>query len=356
MKKIVVILVIVAVAAAGLLLLKKRKQAMIDSPLPAPAACTVRTIQAETKTVSQVRAYLAKVESVNRAVVASKINGQVVKLFVRENQSVKKGDLLVSIDDREIKAGIAALQAKYEAALKQSAYAETIYTRNKGLYDAGGLALEKFESSEVAFSTARGVVLELEQNIIILKSQLDYCHIKAASAGVVGTVFLHPGDFASLGKPVLSLNSRARKLTFRFVQDGVSLHPGMEVLLQGVRLGTIAALYDDAEMGLWVAEVSPDRQIDYPSGSYLTIEVVIKSGSGCAVPVTALLHREQGVSVMTYQNNRFSEQSVDILVPGRNFVLIESCPDSPVAVASEAKLTMLPACGAVQTAMGGKDE
>ena len=356
MKKIVVILLVCVVAAGGVLLFKKRKQVMVATPVAIPVTSTVKAVRPEIRTVSQVNAYLGRLESEHIVVVASKVNSRVVQLFVHEDQHVKKGAALVSLDDQEIKASIAAVQAKRGAALKRSGYTKTIYERNKGLYEVGGLALEKLEAAELDCSTAQAVVAELEQNIIMVQNQLEYCHLKAPFDGVVGTVFLHSGDLASLGKPILSLNSIPQKLTFRFVQGRATLKPGQVVLLADHRVGVISTLYDDAKMGLWVAEVVLDHRLDYPSGSYLTVEVVTKTDSGCAVPVSALLHRSQGLSVMGYHDSHFSEQPVTVMVQGKGFVLIEPCVQVPVAIASEAKLSVLPTYGQIKISMGGKDE
>ena len=125
--------------------------------------------------------------------------------------------------------------------------------------------------------------------------------------------------------------------------------------LNTLSAGTVTTLYNDAGNGLSVAEVTPDNRLDLPSGSYLTIEVVTKTASGCAVPVQALLHRARGESIMVYRGDHFEEKPVSVKARDKGFALIDPCVISPVAVASETKLSLLPAYGNIRISPGREE-
>ncbi len=359
MKKVIriilVILLIILIAAAAALL-KKRKQSIAEAPVATPLTYTVRTVLPKTRTVSQTTTFLARLEARDIAMISPKLSGRIKELLVTEGRQVDRGELLVRIDDQESLAAIAGLRAKLAAARKQGDYSRTQYERGKALFDAGGLAREKLEAAGVAFSAAMAAVTELEQKIKGLENQLDYLNLRAPFTGIVGTVFQGPGDLALPGRPIVSLNSLPQKLTFSFIPGPTAVRPGQEVLLQGIRTGKIAGLYSDAKNGLSVAEVALDRRLDQPNGSYLTIEVVTKKASGCTVPVQALLHRKQGESIMLFQEERFVEKPVTVKARGREFVLIDPCPDAAVAVAAEAKLSLLPSHGRLRVLPGKNNE
>src|ERR1700751_4620417 len=57
--------------------------------------------------------------------VAPRVEGQVVHVYVRENQAVEKGELLFEIDPRPFKYRIALLAAKRVAAVQQVAQMES---------------------------------------------------------------------------------------------------------------------------------------------------------------------------------------------------------------------------------------
>ena len=355
MKKIVLVLLLVVLVAGGVKLVKKRKEAVVKTPPPTPVTYRVRTVQPESRTVVQAETFLARLESRRSIEIASKLSGRIDRLPVRESQVVRKGDMLVQLDDMELQASLAGLKAALDAARSQRDYAGKQLDRNRDLYEAGGLAREKFEASEVAWRAAAATVKDLEQKIQGLENQLAYSRITAPFDGVVGTVLLHQGDLATPGRPILRLNSLPQKLTFSFVPGPDKVQVGQDVLSGGQKIGTVALVYDDARKGLWVAEVVLDTRLDRPAGSYLTIAVVTRRGSGCSVPVRALVHRPDGEKVMLFEKGQFRERAVTVLARDARYALIEPCTEGPVAVASEAKLSLLPTSG-VQVLVGENNE
>ena len=356
MKKIILIILLIILIVAGAGLLKKRKQSMTKAPMATPMTYTVKIVEPKTRTVSQTSTFLAKLESANSAAISSKLSGRIKTLLVRESQKVDQGKLLVQIDDQEIRAAIKALQAQLLFAEKQRDYSKTQYERNLALFEVGGLAQEKLEGSEVSLSSAEATVEDLEQKISSFKNELDYLEIKAPFPGIIGTIFLRQGDLAAPGRPILSLNSQPQKLTFSFTPGPDEIFPGQEVRLNRVKLGETTNLYNDASNGLAVAEVALNERLERPNGSYLTIEVVTKTASGCAVPVSALLHRKQGISIMLYQDDHFTEKPVTVLAQNQKFALIDPPASHPVAVAAEAKLSLLPTYGKIRVLPEDKHE
>ena len=356
MKKIVLILLLIIMIAAGAVLLKKRKQSMSKAPLATPMTYAVKIVEPETRTVSQSATFLAKLESVSSAAISAKLSGRIKTLLVHESQKVDQGELLVRIDDQEIQTAIKALQAQLRFAEKQRNYSKTQYQRNLALFEIGGLAQEKLEDSELVLSRAAASGEELEQKIISLKNELDYLAIKAPFTGIVGTIFLRQGDLAAPNRPILLFNSRPQKLTFSFTPGKDEIFSGQEVRLNHLKSGQITNIYNDATNGLAVAEVALNQRLERPNGSYLTIEVVSKTASGCAVPISALLHRKPGTSVMLYQDDHFKEKPIIVLAQDKEFALIDPAVSHPVAVAAEAKLSRLPTYGKIRIIPGDKAE
>ena len=356
MKKIIPIVLLLILLAAGILFLKKQKQRIAGAPRATPITYTVKTVQPETKTITQTRSFLARLESVNSAEISSKLSGRIIDLAVRESQAVHPGDILVHIDEQEILSGIKGLQAQLVAAEKQRTYSTNQYKRNLALFRAGGLAREKLEASEVEQNSAIAAVQDLHQKIKALENQRDYANITAPFAGIVGTIFLRRGDLAVPGRTLLNLNALPQKLTFRFMPESEDIQTGQSVLLQGRQIGTIRTLYDDAQDGLSIAEVSLENRLDRPNNSYLTITVLQKTASGCGVPIQALLHRKTGIRVMAFQDGRFREEPVTVIVQDKKTALIEPCIQLPVAIASEAKLSLLPTYGRIRRAAGETDD
>jgi len=341
-KKIIVFLLIVAMLGGAAILLKKRKQSVKDAPVPTPVSHQVKVVEASNASLEQTRPFLAQLLSEESAAISSKLSGQIKKVLVTENQQVKEGELLLQIDDLEMVASIKSLQVSLGAQKKDVHYAKSLHDRNRSLFDVGGLAREKFEASEVAYVTKQAALEATRQKIVGLEIQLSYLNIKAPFDGIIGTIFSRKGDLASPGKPLLSINAPGQKLTFSYVPGNVAIETGQEVFLTGRKIGQIRNIYSDAVNGLTVAEVAVESPVELPNNSYLTIDLLIFAGSGCRVPIDALVQRKEGAQVMLFADGTFSPLEVKISASNKDYALINPCPTSPIAVAAEAKLSQLP--------------
>lgn len=347
MKKIIILIVTIALLGSAAMLLKKRKQSVANTPVPTPPTYQVKVVSATTENLEQTRPFLAQLLARDTALIASKLSGRIKKILVQEDQTVKEGALLVQIDDLELLSSIKSLKASLKAQEQDVLYTKKLNERNRALFEAGGLAREKFEASEVASAIKQAALEATRQKIKGLQVQLSYLNIKAPFDGRVGTLFAHIGDLAVPGKPLISLNSLTQKLTFSYVPNTVSVQNGQEAFIKRYKIGHISNLYSDARNGLSVAEIALDAPLDVPNNSYVNINLLTFSGSGCRIPLDALLQRAEGVQVMGYADGVFVASSVSVIAANKDYALVKPCPESPVAVASDAKLSLLPGLGRV---------
>jgi len=356
MKKFILLLLIITLVAGGAILLKKRKQSIKESPTPTPPAFQVKVVSAKTAELRQTRSVLALLSARESAEISSKLSGKIEEIFVKENQTVKKGTPLLRIDNREITANIRSLQASLSAQTKDVDYAQNLHKRNKALFEVGGLAREKFEASEVALATKQASLEATQQKIAGLKVQLSYLSIAAPFSGTIGTIFAHVGDLALPGKPILSLNSPDQKLTFNYVPVDISVKTGQLAFLDGQNIGQITNLYSDAVNGLSVAEIVVDSPLPQPNNSYLTIDLLTFESSGCTVPLNTLEKTKKTTQVMMYTDGIFKPLPITIIAENNDHALIEPCPESPIAVATAAKLGMLPGYNNISINKGDANE
>ena len=352
-KGIVVALSLVAVAALlikGKGLLHDRQAKIADAPTPVANKVWVKTVKGEEGRLSQQRTLLAELKSQKQISLSTKIPGYIESVQVEEAQEVKKGDLLVHIDAFELRSNLQALQKTLIAQQNDLALAQSIYKRNKKLYSVGGLSKEKFMASKVAMGMKSSIVENTKEKIAQLKHQQRYLDIKAPFDGVIDQIHLHKGDFALTGKPIVTMSDKSQKLLFRYSLDPSSpIAKGEAVYSQGKRIGKVKSLYPVAQEGLRVAEVELEVPLEAPVGSSVPISVVTKEAKGCILPDTVLLHKKEGTFVMLHRDGRFFPKKVTPLILSQNRILLQTCPASPVASATESRLSTLPALRGVGT-------
>ncbi len=131
------------------------------------------------------------VDAVEDAIISPQLNGQITKIYVKEGQYVKKGQLLMQLNAEVLRKNLAQLQTNL-------LLADTMFEKQKKLY-------EEKVISEVQYLKAKNQKESLEKNIAALQSQIAMATVKAPFSGVVDRIFVKEGELAAPGKPALQL-------------------------------------------------------------------------------------------------------------------------------------------------------
>lgn len=127
----------------------------------------------------------------NGASLSLESSGVVTNIYVVSGQKVKKGDLLVDLDNTSEKAS-------YDAAITTAEFAEVEFKRQKELYAQGVISAETFESAQTSLADA----LSAE---VAAKVALDHRSLSAPYDGQVGIIQLSVGQYVGAGTALLSL-------------------------------------------------------------------------------------------------------------------------------------------------------
>ncbi len=348
MKKLIFFIIAAAVVFGGIKLFKTRAAQKTAQTTPQERHYAVETIKAKETTLEQHRSFLADIEPVKGISISTKLTGFITHLYVGENSIVKKGDLLINIDDSELQSSLKATKEQKKAQIADLKYTKSVLERNEKLYKAGGLSREKYDASLVMYQNKTAALESTQQKIKQLKTQLSYLNIRAPFDATVSMILLHEGDIALPGKPILKLHSEKQKMIIKYMPSSKKIALNQDVLLDEKKIGHISKLYDYAQNGLYVAEALFDKELNLPNQSLLNIEVLTDKKSGCSVALSSILHKDNNNYVLVYKDNEFSPLPVDILLQDHKEAIITPCPSYKVATASEAKLAILATLGKVK--------
>lgn len=350
-KRIIILLAIAGVliiAFKGKKLLEQRGKETSETFLPREKTIAIKIVQPKVGTLEAKNTYLASVEAQTSINLSTKLTGYVKSINVHESDKVQKGEPLAQIDDQELLSSIRSLNVTSQEQQEALIIAKSIHSRNKKLYDVGGLAKEQYDLSALSMKNKESLVKNTEEKINQLQNQLRYLHIVAPFDGEIAKVFLREGDLASTGKSILTLNTLERKLLFSYPLGSSSIKLGQKVLIDDQVIGEVSAIYTMAENGLAQAEVKPVSNMTYPSGMSVNIDVITDSAQGCILPKNSMLHQKDGTYIMLYKNGKFIPQKIDIKVENDESVLLDTCQNIEyLAVGNENKLKELPVFGNV---------
>jgi len=108
------------------------------------------------------------------------MGGQVKAIYVKQGDNIRKGQLLLKLDDAVIRQQKATLQT-------QLTYAQDLYTRQQNVWKEG-------IGTEVQVLNARNAVENLEKQIAVLNEQLAMTNVYAQVSGVAETVNIRVGE------------------------------------------------------------------------------------------------------------------------------------------------------------------
>ncbi len=154
------------------------------------------------------------------------MGGQVKEIYVKQGDNVKKGQLLLRLDDALVQQNIKQLES-------QLAFAKNIFERQKNLWNDG-------IGTEVQYLTAKNNVEGLEKQMAIVKEQSSTSRVYSEVTGIVETVNIRPGELFT-GSPLAGItivNPSALKATVDVPENYVSkISKGMPVVVDVPDLG-----------------------------------------------------------------------------------------------------------------------
>ena len=119
------------------------------------------------------------------------LGGIVLEIFVKEGQKVKKGQVLIQLDDSNLEYNLAELNT-------QIILAKTTYDRQKRLW-------EQKIGSEMQYLQAKTRYESLENNVNTLRNQANKMKIIAPFSGVVDEIFPKKGELTNPQTPIIRL-------------------------------------------------------------------------------------------------------------------------------------------------------
>lgn len=210
-----------------------------------------------------------------------RVPGRIERYFIEEGESVKKGDPLVQLDDRDYRAALDRAQASLELARANAELADAELRRGRELRKNGVISEQEFDILENKADVARASIAQLEAEVEAARVNLEYTTLRAPTDGVVlaklkevGEIAV-PGGFAGSGDLV-----RIANLTDIRAEVDVN-----EADLDRVKMGGLARVTPDAypnrNYAARVVKLYP--QVDRQKGT-LKIEVKLENPDDKLLP------------------------------------------------------------------------
>ena len=172
-----------------------------------------------------------KIEAENSANLSTRMMGYVTKIHVKVGQKVGAGQLLVSINNTDLQAKKAQVDASILQATAGYNNAKKDYDRFVNLFKQQSASQKELDDMTARYEMAKAGLEGAKQMRNEVMAQFSYSNITAPFSGTVTNTFVKEGDMANPGMPLVSLEGASRLQVTAMVpeNDIASIKKGMSV-------------------------------------------------------------------------------------------------------------------------------
>jgi HlyD family secretion protein len=322
---------------------------------------TVTTTPVKRATVSQMVAAEAVVYPVQQATISPKITSTVKEFLIQRGSRVKKGQLLVVLENKDLSAAALSSQGDFEqadaayittvnaslpqqiqkaeldAAAAKAAFdaQQKVYESRKELFQQGALPRRDLDAGEVSLAQARSINEQAQRQLADLQrlgkeqalksavgsrrsaegryqgaeAQLSYSEIRSPLDGVVTDRPLYVGDLATANQPIMTVMDTSRLIAKAHIaaDDAATLKvgnpaelkvEGLEEPLKGkVTLVSPALDPGSTTIEVWVEASKPNAALK--AGMTVELEITAKTvKNALAAPTKAIYKNAEGAEIV----------------------------------------------------------
>lgn len=186
-KKIFILLVLVIIVLAALFYYNYLSDETVK----------VKTAEAALGEITQSISYAGSIDSPRRVKVGSKIAGRVAAVLFDELDEVREGQVLIKLEDAELKAQLSQAQEALNQAQINLVTIEKNLTRVKELTKKGFASTEQLDTAQQAYDVGRALIKQNQANHAFIRARLGGTTITAPLSGTVVTKNVTVGEIVA---------------------------------------------------------------------------------------------------------------------------------------------------------------
>jgi len=172
-----------------------------------------------------------KIEAENSANVSTRMMGYVTKMHVKVGQKVNAGQLLVSINNTDLQAKKAQVDASILQATAAFNNAKKDFERFTVLFNQQSASQKELDDMTSRYEMAKAGLEAAKQMRNEVVAQFGYSNITAPFSGEVTNTFVKEGDMANPGMPLVSIEGASHLQVTAMVSESdiANIQNGMAV-------------------------------------------------------------------------------------------------------------------------------
>jgi RND family efflux transporter MFP subunit len=270
-------------------------------PLPTMLIAPEDLLTVSTNSLTSGPSITGSIQPERRADLRAEVSAVVLAVLKENGDPVRRGDLLVRLDQTAIRDSLTAADASSRAAEQAYEQAERQFQRMSTLRQTGVVSTQQVEDVEIRRNAAQSDRAAARTRVVTARQQLERTEVRAPFDGIVSDRKVSAGDTAQIGKELLKVIDPA---SLRF--EGLVSADSVGALRAGQHVWFRIHGFSDRDFTGVITRVNPAASI-----TTRQVEVLVKFDDAKQQPNVAGLYAEGRVE---------TQSSAALSLPGASIV------------------------------------
>ncbi len=289
----------------------------------------VETAVAGRKTMPVRLTALGNVTPVASVAIKTQVDTTITEVHFRDGASVQKGDLLFTLDCRQIEADMKRVQAIIDGAQSTLEQAQRDVERYTDLVGRNATPIVTLNNAQTAVNVSRATAESNRAQLENLKVQLSFCSIRASISGRISMANVKVGNFVRQADtaPMATINQMVpvyvsftvpqknlpdiRKAIAAETATVEAIIPGDDKRASG-QVTMIENSVDSATGMAMVRATMPNKDELLWPGTLVTTDMTLRNEEGVVVPSQAVQVSQTGTFVFVIKDGLAQVQAVKV--------------------------------------------
>jgi RND family efflux transporter MFP subunit len=313
--------------AAGVVVLMLWLAGKFTPKTPATTETARTQVQNFTGTIAKARiirlplyeSAVGTIRSVHETTIASKLLARVVEVNLKAGQSVHAGEILVRLDDTDLRARLQ--QAKAAAASADAVHAQAVSDEKRAaqLRKNNVVSQQEYEKNVTAVTYSAADLLRSQEAVKEMQAMLDWATVRSPIDGIVTDKKIDVGDMVTPGQTLLTLFDPKQMQLVASVRESLAykLQVGQKIgvrvdVLKKLCSGTISEIVPEAQSASrsFLVKVTGPCPAGIYTGMFGRIVIPLQEEQVLVIPRRAVRNVGQLELVDVLENGRASRRAI----------------------------------------------